>query len=80
MKVKNLYHSVCYKLCRHLFFFFFFFFCLLEMLCFVPRKCALWRILLLLFNLKKAAAESHWMVVKAYHKHALFEIRCRAWF
>ena len=36
--------------------------------------------LLFCFNLKKSAAESHWMLVEAYGDNALSETTCRDWF
>ena len=40
----------------------------------------MWEALLLYFNLKKSAAESHRMLVEAYGDSALSETLCRDWF
>ena len=46
----------------------------------VPEKVFLRGVLLHYFNIKKAAAESHRILVEVYGKHALTERTCQKWF
>lgn len=47
---------------------------------FVPTKRHLRKVLLHYFILKKIAAESYCLLVKAYSEHSLAENTCREWF
>ena len=47
---------------------------------FVPEKVFLLGVLLHYFNMKKAAAESHRILVEVYGEHALTERTCQKWF
>ena len=47
---------------------------------FVPEKVFLWGMLLHYFNMKKAAAESHRILVEVYGEHALAERTYQKWF
>ncbi|EGI62946.1 Mariner Mos1 transposase [Acromyrmex echinatior] len=56
------------------------FFVALKVSDFIPKKEHLREALFFCFNLKKSAAESHCLLVKAYEEHVLYQTTCRDWF